>query len=165
MLDRASSYSDRSLWIRQGYMEIVRWQILTAVVRIGDRSAPDHKNHIPPGRPLPIRFIDRPWVSIGDGPDRRGDLLPDEGITFERTGCIVKKVEELTEEDLRGTAPDTATPQLVRYHLASINNSPLPSWDTVVTIWKFKYLPDVTEQARSHDDKAVHASGRPLLFR
>ncbi|MDP2641677.1 MAG: hypothetical protein Q8P21_00045 [bacterium] len=146
MLDRAALYSDRSLWIRQGYMEIVRNQILTAVIRIGDRSDPDHKNHIPIGRPLPIRFIDKPWVSTPVGlSDRRGDLLPDEGLTFERTECIVKRIQDLTVDDLRGTAPDTATPKLVRYHLASINNSPLPSWDTVVTIWKFKYLPNITE--------------------
>lgn len=145
MLDRAFFYSERSLWIRQGYMEIVRDRSLTAVVRIGDRSAPDHKNHIPEGQPLPIRFIDRPWVAVEVGSDRRGDLLPDEGITFERTGVIVKRIEDLTAEDLRGTAPDTATAELVRYHLAGINNSPLPSWDTVVTIWRFKYLPNVTE--------------------
>ena len=145
MLNRASLYSDRSLWIRQGYMEIVRNQSLTAVVRIMDRSNPEHKNHIPLGRSLPIRFIDKPWVSASVGSDRCGDLYPDEGITFERTGVIVKEIKDLTVDDLRGTAPDTATAELVRYHLASINNSPLPSWDTVVTIWRFKYLPNVTD--------------------
>jgi len=79
------------------------------------------------------------------GSDRHGDLLPDEGITFERTECLVKRIGDLTEEDLAGGSPDTAIAELVRYHLALINNTELPSWDTVVTIWRFKYLPNVTE--------------------
>lgn len=150
MLDRGAYYSGASLWNRQAYIGLFREKKITAVVRMRDRSDPGHKNHIPSGVPLAIRFIKDPSVSTPaptpERPDDRlGDLFPDEGITFERTECIVKQIQYLTMDDLRGCSPDTGTPELVRYHLALVNNTELPSWDTVVTIWKFKYLPNVTE--------------------
>lgn len=123
-------------------MNLFHARAITAVVRLGDRSDPAHKNYISPDKPLPVRFIaGRGAANVGTV----GNLLPDDGTTFVRTECIVKRIGDLTEEDLRGTAPDTATPELVRYHLATINDTPLPEWDTVVTIWRFQYLPNVKE--------------------
>lgn len=141
-LNRAGVYGGEGFWIRKAYRGLFDAQSITAVVRLGDRSDPDHKNHIRAGVPLPVRFIK------GRGPadvGMTGNLEPDDGTTFERTGCTVKTIGELTEVDLRCTAPDTATPELVRYHLATLNDTDLPDLDTVVTIWRFKYLPKVTE--------------------
>ncbi|HBC45088.1 TPA: hypothetical protein DCZ81_02910 [Candidatus Collierbacteria bacterium] len=143
-LDRGAFYKEKSIWNRQAYMALFRSKTITSVVRVGDRSDPNHKNYLPPGVPMAIRFLTLLPTKLAT-PDTRGDLLPDEGLTFERTECIVKKIGDLTEEDLSGCSPDTATPEFVRYHLALINNTELPSWDTVVTIWKFKYLPNVIE--------------------
>lgn len=142
MLNRASVYTDQGLWIRQAYRGLFTRREITAVVRLGDRSDPGHRNYIPPEKPLPVRFIRKvapPVAGVA------GDLLPDDGTTIIRTSCIVRQLHELTGEDLAGTAPDTATPELVRYHLATINDTELPSWDTVITIWRFEYAPDATE--------------------
>lgn len=145
MLDRAAIYGDQGFWIRQAYRDLFRKRQISAVVRLGDRSDPGHKNYVPLGVPLPIRFIRK----MGDGPTgvvgKTGNLLPDDGTTFVRTECVVKKIGNLTEENLRGSAPDTATPELVRYHLATINDTELPDWDTVVTIWRFYLTVDATE--------------------
>lgn len=142
MLNRAAVYGDQGLWIRQAYRQLFEKQEINAVVRLGDRSDPTHKNYIPPGKPLPVRFIrGRGAADIGV----EGNLLPDDGTTFRRTGVVVKKIEDLSADDLKGTAPDTATPELVRYHLATINDMTLPPWDTVVTIWQFEYEPRASE--------------------
>ena len=142
MLDRGGVYGDPGFWVRQAYVEGIKNRTITAVVRLGDRSDPTHKNHIPAGVPLPIRFIAKPAAGeLG----KLGSLLPDDGTTFRRTDCIVKPIEDLTMQDLRGMAPDCANPELIRYHLAAIVDGPLPSWDTVVTVWRFEYLPDATE--------------------
>jgi hypothetical protein len=141
VLDRACVYGDEGFWIRQAYRELFQQQLITAVVRMGDRSNPSDFRHIRKGVPIPVRFIIKPGI-----PKKgiKGDLFPDDGTTIERTECIVKRIGELTLDDLQGTAPDTATSELVRYHLATINNSSLPSMDTVITIWRFTYLPKTT---------------------
>ncbi len=144
MLDRGAFYREKSIWNRLAYMALFRSRTITSVVRMGDRSDPNHKNYLPPDVPMAIRFLTLLPTKLAT-PNTRGDLLPDEGLTFERTECIVKKIGDLTGADLAGGSPDTATPELVRYHLALVNNTELPSWDTVVTIWRFKYLPNVTE--------------------
>lgn len=137
VLDRACVYGDEGFWIRQVYRELFQRQLITAVVRMDDRSNPADFRHIRKGVPIPVRFIIKPGI-----PKKgiKGDLLPDDGTTVERTDCIVKRIGDLTQNDLQGTAPDTATPELVQYHLATINNSPLASMDTVITIWRFKYV-------------------------
>jgi hypothetical protein len=137
MLNRASVYGDQGFWIRLAYRELFKKQEIKAVVRLGDRSDPLHKNFIPAGVPLPVRFIKGFGKAEVGVP---GNLLPDDGTTFIRTGCLVKCLGDLTEEDLAGSAPDTATKELVRYHLATINNTELPSWDTKVTIWRFEFV-------------------------
>lgn len=144
MLNRAPNYGDQGFWIRKGYMHLFHEQKITAVIRLGDRSDPGHKNYIPPGVALPVRFIAGPGPAVLGAP---GNLLPDDGTTFVRTECIVKAIKDLTVDDLRDTAPDTATPELVRYHLAAINDTLIPSWDTVVTIWRFEYAPKAVDEA------------------
>ena len=115
---------------------------ITAVVRSGDRTNQDDFRCIPEGVDMPVRFIKKP----GDASrNMEAELFPDDGTTIRRTSAIVKKIEDLTSEDLLGTTPDTATPELVRYHLACINNTTLPSFKDVVTIWRFEYCPKVTE--------------------
>lgn len=141
VLDRAGIYGDEGFWIRQVYYELFQKQSITAVVRLDDRSNPSDFRFIREGVAIPVRFIIKP------GPPQKGipgDLMPDDGTTIERTECIVKTIGDLTMDDLQGMAPDTATPELVRYHLATINNTALPSMDTVITIWRFKYLPKAT---------------------
>lgn len=142
MLNRAGTYGDQGFWIRQAYRRLFQKRMITRVVRLGDRSDPSHKNYIPPGVPLPVRFIrGRGDATVG----ATGNLLPDDGTTFIRTEAIVKRIGDLTEDDLRGTAPDTATPELVKYHLATINDTELPDDGTVVTIWCFEYAPDAVD--------------------
>ncbi len=149
MLDRCRLYGDRGFWNRKSTMEGFRSRKITAVVRKGDRTDPGHVNYIPPNEPLAIRFIEgfgEPKVGVP------GNLVPDEGLTFERTECFAKKIEELTPDDLAGCAPDCATPELVRFYLAALSpvgKDELPPWDTVVTIWRFKYLPDTTEESET----------------
>ncbi len=140
-LDRAPEYTDKGFWVRQVYLLQFLAQTITAVIRLGDRSDPGHKNFIPADEPLPVRFVAKPGPPISGG---RGNLLPDDGTTFKRTECIVKRIGELTKEDLLGMAPDTANQELVQYHLATVNDIPLPDLNTVVTIWRFEYCPKAT---------------------
>jgi hypothetical protein len=142
MLDRAGVYGDQALWMRKMYKKAFQDRSITAVIRPRDRSDENDKNHIPGGVPLPVRFIKGPGnAEMG----ARGNLLPDDGITIERTDCIVKHLKDLTIEDLHGCAPDCSTPELARYHLAVTYDIELPGLDDVVTVWRFKYLPNATE--------------------
>lgn len=143
MLDRATVYDTPGLWIRAVYMEGFKNKSITAVVRIKDRTDPKNPNYIPPDQDIAVRFIEKP----GNQAESRGPVFfPDDGTTVRRTASIVKTIGELTAEDLAGTAPDTATAELVRYHLATINDTPLPSFDTVVTIWRFEYAPNAVDE-------------------
>lgn len=142
MLDRCNVYGQVGLWIRAVYKEGFKNKTITAVVRAGDRTNPDDFKCIPEGVDMPVRFIKRP----GDASrDINAELYPDDGTTIRRVGVIVKRIGDLTEEDLSGTTPDTATPELVRYHLAMINNTSLPPLDDVVTIWRLEYQPNAIE--------------------
>lgn len=144
-LDRAAVYTVPGLWIRRAYKEEFLNQSITAVVRPGDRSDPIKAKgvYLPQGVDLPVRFIERPGNrEAGTGPQ----LYPDDGTTIRVTWYIVKRIGDLTTDDLCGTAPDTATPELVRYHLATIYNIPLPNNDDIVTIWRFEYQPNVLEK-------------------
>ena len=141
-LDRCNKYREKGLWIRAAYMNAFNYRTTNAVVRAGNRlDDPNDFRHIPPDVEMPVRFIKRP----GSGHDIPAELYPDDGTTVRRIGAVVKKISELTPEDLEGTTPDTATPELVRYHLAIVNNTPLPSPDEVVTIWKFEFCQPATE--------------------
>jgi len=144
MLNRNIFFGNFGMWIRPLYMEGFQNKTITAVVRPGDRSTPSEPTGywLPKGKDVAIRFIKKAGDPVKKVPP---EFFPDEGITVHVTDCIVKKIRDLTPEDLRGMAPDTATPELVRYHLATIYNTPLPSLDDVVTIWRFKYRPNVTK--------------------
>lgn len=142
MLNRAGNYGDQGLWIRKVYREGFLNRTITAVVRPGDRSIPKTPGYFLPYTYLPVRFIRKPGESrVGV----EGNLFPDDGTTVQVTGRIVKTIGELTQEDLRGTAPDTANPALVRYHLATVYDTELPGLDDIVTIWKFEHCPNATE--------------------
>ncbi len=141
--DRATVYGTPGFWIRSVYMEGFQNQSITAVIRPGDRSTKEKapQTNLPLGVDLPVRFIKKSGNQKGNtGPD----LFPDDGTTVCITECIVKKISELTEDDLRGMAPDTATPELVRYHLATIYDTPLPNMEDIVTIWRFEYVQNAT---------------------
>ncbi|MCR4286082.1 MAG: hypothetical protein NUW00_04275 [Candidatus Kaiserbacteria bacterium] len=142
MLNRAGIYGDEGLWIRKAYREGILKRSITAVLRPGDRSNPSDYTHIRQGVPVVVRFIVAPGEAKVGQP---GNLMPDDGTTVIRTKCIVKPIKDVTEEDLHGCAPDHATPELVRYHLAVTYNTALPSWDDVVTIWHFEYAPNAIE--------------------
>ncbi len=144
MLDRARTYGVPALWIRTVYHEGFQNRVITAVVRPGDRSSEEKapKTYLPLNADLAVRFIVTPGnVESGILPV----LMPDDGTTVRVTGFVVKHIGELTPEDLEGTAPDTSTQELVRYHLATVYNTALPALDEVVTIWRFVYRPTATE--------------------
>lgn len=138
-LDRLATYGGKGFWIRAEYREGFKNRTITAVIRPGDRSNPKDPRNNPRGVDLPVRFIRIPGEpSLGID----AQLFPDDGTTVRITGCIVKRIRELTTDDLRGTAPDTATPELVQKHLVTIYNTPLPSPDDIVTIFRFEYAPN-----------------------
>ena len=113
---------------------------ITAVVRAGDRvSKPDYRTLVV-GQEYPVRFIKRP----GMGHDVPAELFQDDGTTVRITEGFVRMLAYLTEKDLIGMAPDQATPELVRYHLAIVNNTTIPAWNEFVTIWRFEHLPNAT---------------------
>lgn len=137
-LDRCNTYGEVGLWMRAAYLEGFQDRTITAVPRAGDRiSRPDYKT-LKLGEDYPVRFIKKP----GQGFDVPAELYPDDGTTVRITECFVKKIRHLTADHLRGLPLDAATPELVRYHLAMINNMPLPSWSDMVTIWRFEYRPN-----------------------
>lgn len=141
-LNRAGVYErNGSLWMRKAYMEGFHNQSITAVVRPGDRSNPSHYGFIPLSVDIPVRFINSLGASI---PGTRADLLPDDGTTVKRIGCIVRRIGDLTPDDLSGCPLDCATKELVRHHIAITYNRPLPNLDEIVTIWQFDYLPNIT---------------------
>lgn len=115
-------------------------QTITAVVRAGDRTSPDDFRCLLGKGDLPVRFIKRPGNA---GLGINAELYPDDGTTVKVVGHVVKRIGDITEEDLQGTTPDTATSELVRYHLALINDTPLLSNDDLVTIWKLAYCPKI----------------------
>lgn len=135
-LNRCAKYGEMGLWIRSVYKEGFLNQSIKAVIRPGDRSSFADYRHIKADIDIPVRFIKKP----GEGAEG-GELFPDDGTTVRRTGMLVKKIKELTAEDLHGMAPDSTTPELVRYHLATLYNTELPSPEDVVTIWQFEYRP------------------------
>ena len=143
MLDRVVVHGQgHALWLRPVYMAGFQAKQITAVVRPGDRSDPKSPTGFLVGEDLAARFIQK----AGDPAKKVApEFFPDDGTTVRVKECIVKKIRELTPADLTGTAPDTATPELVRYHLATIYNTELPKDDDVVTIWRFEYRPNVTE--------------------
>src|SRR3989344_8976679 len=105
MLNRCAKYGMICLWVSAVYIEGFLNQTITAVVRLGDRTNPDDFKCIPAEVDIPVRFIKKP------GDAARGvepELFPDDGTTVRRTTAIVKQIGKLTEEDLGGTAPDTA---------------------------------------------------------
>ncbi len=137
MLDRCNTYRQLGLWIRAAYMTGFQNQSITAVVRDGDRVTPQDFKFLPEGIDLPVRFIRKTGDALRG---LEAELYLDDGTTVRRTEVIVKPICELTAEDLRGT-----TPELVRYHLALVNDTLLPSPESFVTIWRFVYCPKATE--------------------
>ena len=138
MLNRCSKQTDIGLWNRLSYSEGFEGETIKTVLRTGDRSNPSTTTHIPFDMDVPVRIIERP----GNREQNLDPVLkPDTGITVRLKKRIVKSIKDLTTEDLVGGTPDIATPDLVRYHLALIGNSELPSWDEVVTVYHFEYSP------------------------
>ncbi len=122
--------------MRAVYRDGFRNKTITAVVRPDDRSSPDHFGFIPSLIDIPVRFIRNVGERVVGA---KADLWPDDGTTIIRTDCIVRRISDLTSEDLEGCSPDCATAELVRYHLGLVYNQPLPNIDEMVTIWRFKY--------------------------
>jgi len=143
MLCRAEKYGDPAFWVRAVHMAGFQFHSITAVVRPGDRMKdPVQPTSLPVGVDIPVRFIKK---SGNQGLGVAPEFYPDGGMTIRITEGIVKPIGELTKDDLRGMAPDTATSELVRYHLATLYDKPLPSEDELVTIWRFEYRPDAIE--------------------
>ena len=141
MLDRCNTYGQVGLWMRPAYMQGFQNRTITAVVRAGDRIAEADFKTLQLGVSYPVRFIQKP----DSGHDVPAVLYPDDGTTVRITGRFAKAIGELAGDDFCGMPPDAANPQLVRYHLAMINNTPLPSFEDRVTIWRFQYCPNAVE--------------------
>ncbi len=143
MLNRASKYGEPAFWVRSVHMEGFQAHAIKAVVRPGNRMKdPTQPTFLPVGVDLPVRFIRK---SGNQGQGIAPEFFADDGTTIRITEGLVRRISELTADDLHGMAPDTATAELVRYHLATIYDTPLPSPDSEVTIWRFEYRPNVTE--------------------
>lgn len=136
-LGRLQTYGGTGLWIRAAYRDGFSNKSITAVVRRGDRSNPTNARFLPDGEGLPVRFIRVPGDQARNTPP---ELFEDEGITVRIISYMVKRIENLTTDDLEGCSPDAATPELVRYHLAIHENTALPSPDEIVTVWRFEYV-------------------------
>lgn len=143
MLDRNVQHGGIGVvWMRKLYMPGFQNESITVWVRPGDRSDPTKSKGNPLGVPIPVRFIEKAGnQALGLDPK----FYPDDGTTVEITACFAKKVSELTAEDLSGAPPDYATPELVKYHLAMVYDMLLLGDDDIVTVFRCKYLPRVTE--------------------
>ncbi|MDO8589670.1 MAG: hypothetical protein Q7R69_00120 [bacterium] len=116
-------------------------QTITSVVRPGDRSDPTKPTGIPRFTNILVRYIEVP------GDQARGvaaKFFPDDGTNVEVTEYLVKKISELTAEDLRGMSPDITSQEEVKNHLAGIYNKPFGD-DNLVTIWRFEYRPNAID--------------------
>ena len=140
MLNRCPTHTDRGLWMRPVYRE--GFHRFTAVVRRRDRSNPTDVTFIPLNEDMPVRFLEQMGRRDADIQPR---LFSDDGTTVQVVERIVKKISDLTISDLMGGTPDIATPKLVRYHLALIDNTSLPDWDEVVTIYRLKHMPKAVD--------------------
>lgn len=137
-MDRCNTHGTIGFWMRTPYMNAFKGEEITRLVREGDRSNPDDTRHAPADVDLAVRFI----MKVGDASRNiKAELYPDDGTTVRRIGMMVKRIKDLTEDDLRGTTPDARTPELVRYHLAMVANSELPSEDQIVTVWEIEHCP------------------------
>lgn len=140
MLNRCTAQSDTGIWIRSAYKQGFENETITTVIRRGDRSDPNGPSFVPIGVDIPVRFIKQ----MGN---RAANIQPvlyeDDGTTVRVTHRIVRPINLLTAEDLAGGSPDTATSELVRYHLAVIDNTILPKWEQIVTVYRFKHRPKV----------------------
>ena len=136
-LNRASKYGDKGLWFRKVYHELLRNRTMTAAVRPGDRSNPKSLNYILPGEPVPVRIIK---VSGNQAAGIPALLEPDEGITVEITGYIVKSICTLMSQDLAGCSPDASTRELVRWHLGLMYDRASFDHAELVTVWHWRYV-------------------------
>lgn len=143
MLDRNVPHGGIGVvWMRKAYMAGYQNGMITVWVRPGDRSDPTKAKGNPIGVPIPVRFIAKAGnQAMGIDPM----FFPDDGTTVEITEILAKPVGELTGDDLVGAAPDYATPELVKYHLAIVYDTELLGDDDVVTVFRCKHLPKVTE--------------------
>ncbi len=136
-LDRATTYGDHALWFRAVYGPMIRERTMTAAPRRGDRTKDQTlPTYLPQGVPIPVRIIFRPGFQAAS---IAAVFEPDDGTTVVITDAVVKRIDELTDEDLKGCAPDCATPELLRWHLGLIDNRPPADYDEVVTIWRWHY--------------------------
>ncbi|MDO8505551.1 MAG: hypothetical protein Q7S48_03165 [bacterium] len=138
-MGRAETYGDRALWERIVYKTLYKAQTIRACVRPGDRSDPEKTplQWLPLNTSLPVRFLARPGVQDAG---IAAIFTEDDGTTVVIKRRIVKPIGELTAEDLAGGAPDTATPELVRFHIGLHANCPLPPLTAVVTVYHFEYV-------------------------
>lgn len=135
-LDRLAEYGGKGLWIRAPYMALFKEKKIRAVIRPGKRYTSSDPRSLPLEENLPVRFIRVP------GDQSRGiqpELYPDDGTTIRVIIVSLRRIRDLSPQDLKDTAPDTQTAELVRYHLATLYNTELPSLDDWVTIFHFKY--------------------------
>jgi hypothetical protein len=86
---------------------------------------------------IPVRFIRRAGDQNAGIPP---EFFDDDGTSVIVTECLVRRIKDLTLTDLIGMAPDTATPELVRYHIGTLYDIELPDDEFLVTIWRFRYV-------------------------
>ncbi len=142
MLDRNVPHGGIGvIWVREVHMQGFQQGSTTCYVRPGDRTDPTKAKGNPLGVPIAVRFIAKAGnQAMGVAPV----FFPDDGTTVELTRCFAKKAGELTTEDLAGAAPDYATPELVKDHLAEFYGTSIGD-DDLVTVLVLRHLPKVTE--------------------
>jgi len=136
-----------AVWVRSVHKPGFQREEIRMYVRPGDRSDPRKFKGNPLGEPIAVRFISKPGnQALGVSPE----FDPDDGTTIEMVACFVKRLDQLTEEDLQGAAPDYATSELVAHHVGmTYDRAPLED-DELVTVFRFKHLPSVTSMEEWH---------------
>lgn len=142
MLNRCPTHKDKGLWMRPVYWDGFKDASIRMVVRRRDRTNPADVTFIPPNTDMPVRFIKqagRRDLEI------QPELYPDDGTTVQVYDKVVKKIEDLTPEDLASGTPDVQTSELVRYHIALIDNTGLPPLDELVTLYFLRHMPKAVD--------------------
>lgn len=124
------------IYFRRAYESLIRSKRLTTVFRPGNRSCGLNKGFCE-NEILTIRLLEKP----GDDESLiKPKFIPIDQkvkvVTFE-----VKKIEEYTGDDFKGSSPDVRDVESLKYHLGLIYNKPAESFTgKEVTRFVLEYL-------------------------
>jgi hypothetical protein len=122
------------LWFRAAYEPDLAHRRFTSAVRPGSRLPGEHKG-VSEGETVRVRIIAKPG-------DETSGLLPvfrPFECLIRITGLRVKKLSEITQEDLRFCSEDARDPKTLKYHLGLIYNRVFQD-DEPITLLSWEYL-------------------------